>query len=234
MLEITALSAAYGAVTALTEVTLSVGRGEIVSLLGSNGAGKSTLVGCVTNSVPATMTGSIRLDGTEMLGISTYAIIRRGLVLVPEGRQLFSGLTVQENLRVGTHAFGMGHRWTTELDTVYGLFPRLAERRNQVAATLSGGEQQMVAIGRALMAKPSVMLLDEPSLGLAPLLVAQIFELIQKINQQGVTILLIEQNVRQALRIANRGYVLEKGRISTGGSAADLMGNPQVVEAYLG
>lgn len=234
MLEITALSAAYGAVTALTEVTLSVGRGEIVSLLGSNGAGKSTLVGCVTNSVPATMTGSIRLDGTEMLGISTYAIIRRGLVLVPEGRQLFSGLTVQENLRVGTHAFGMGHRWTTELDTVYGLFPRLAERRNQVAATLSGGEQQMVAIGRALMAKPSVMLLDEPSLGLAPLLVAQIFELIQKINRQGVTILLIEQNVRQALRIANRGYVLEKGRISTGGSAADLMGNPQVVEAYLG
>lgn len=234
MLEITALSAAYGAVTALTEVTLSVGRGEIVSLLGSNGAGKSTLVGCVTNSVPATMTGSIRLDGTEMLGISTYAIIRRGLVLVPEGRQLFSGLTVQENLRVGTHAFGMGHRWTTELDTVYGLFPRLAERRNQVAATLSGGEQQMVAIGRALMAKPSVMLLDEPSLGLAPLLVAQIFELIQKINRQGVTILLIEQNVRQALRIANRGYVLEKGRISTGGSAAELMGNPQVVEAYLG
>lgn len=234
MLEITALSAAYGAVTALTEVTLSVGRGEIVSLLGSNGAGKSTLVGCVTNSVPATMTGSIRLDGTEMLGISTYAIIRRGLVLVPEGRQLFSGLTVQENLRVGTHAFGMGHRWTTELDIVYGLFPRLAERRNQVAATLSGGEQQMVAIGRALMAKPSVMLLDEPSLGLAPLLVAQIFELIQKINRQGVTILLIEQNVRQALRIANRGYVLEKGRISTGGSAADLMGNPQVVEAYLG
>ena len=234
MLEISGLSAAYGAVTALTDVSLSIGRGEIVSLLGSNGAGKSTLVGCVTNSVPATMTGSIRLDGTEMLGTSTYAIIRRGLVLVPEGRQLFSGLTVQENLRVGSHAFGMGHPWTAELDTVYALFPRLAERRNQVAATLSGGEQQMVAIGRALMAKPSVMLLDEPSLGLAPLLVAQIFELIQKINQQGVTILLIEQNVRQALRIADRGYVLEKGRITTSGSAAELMGNPQVVEAYLG
>jgi branched-chain amino acid transport system ATP-binding protein len=234
MLEISALCAKYGPIAALANVSVSVEAGGIVSLLGSNGAGKSTLLGCVTNSVPCQMSGSIRLEETEILGLSTDAIIAHGLVLVPEGRQLFPQLTIEENLRMGAYAFDRGRRWRSDLEVVYKLFPGLVERRRQPAATLSGGEQQMVAIGRALMARPKVMLLDEPSLGLAPLLVKEIFRLIQQINAQGVTVLLVEQNARQALRIANRAYVLEKGRMTLTGSAKDLMGNAHVVEAYLG
>ena len=234
MLEISALSARYGSVAALADVTLSVERGRIVSLLGSNGAGKSTLLGCVTNSVPCHMTGSIRLDGVEISGLPTNAIIARGLVLVPEGRQLFAELTVEENLRMGAYGLDRGRKWRSHLGAVYELFPLLVERRRQPAATLSGGEQQMVAIGRALMAQPTTVLLDEPSLGLAPMLVREIFDLIRKINGQEVTVLLVEQNARQALRIADTAYVLEKGRVTLTGSAKDLMGDPHVVEAYLG
>ena len=234
MLEVSDVSARYGAIAALTDVTLSVERGQIVSLLGSNGAGKSTLLGCITNSVPCRMSGSIRLDGAEIMGLSTDAIVARGLVLVPEGRQLFAELTVEENLRMGAYGHDRGRRWRTDLELVYKLFPLLVERRRQAAATLSGGEQQMVAIGRALMARPTVVLLDEPSLGLAPLLVKEIFSLIQEINRQEVTVLLVEQNAGQALRIANKGYVLEKGRVTLMGPAHDLIGNPHVVEAYLG
>jgi len=234
MLEIAALSASYGAVTALTDVTLSVVRGEIVSLLGSNGAGKSTLLGCATHSVPARMTGSIRFEGSEISGQSTDAIIARGITLVPEGRQLFAELTVEENLRMGAYGFERGRHWRTDLERVYRLFPRLVERRRQVAATLSGGEQQMVAIGRALMARPKLLLLDEPSLGLAPLLVKDIFRLIETINKDGITVLLVEQNARQALRIAKRAYVMEKGRITVSGPAERLMEEHNVVEAYLG
>ena len=234
MLEISALSARYGSVAALADVTLSVERGRIVSLLGSNGAGKSTLLGCVTNSVPCQMTGSIRLDGVEIVGMSTDAIVARGLVLVPEGRQLFAELTVEENLRMGAYGRARGRKWRSHLEVVYELFPLLVERRRQPAATLSGGEQQMVAIGRALMAQPTTVLLDEPSLGLAPMLVREIFDLIRKINGQEVTVLLVEQNARQALRIADTAYVLEKGRVTLTGSAKDLMGDPHVVEAYLG
>lgn len=234
MLEIADLSARYGAVTALEGVTLSVEKGQIVSLLGSNGAGKSTLLGCVTNSVPSSMTGSIKLEGVEISSLSTEAIIGRGLVLVPEGRQLFAELTVEENLRMGAYGFERGRKWRSDLETIYKLFPQLVERRIQAAATLSGGEQQMVAIGRALMARPSIVLLDEPSLGLAPMLVRQIFDLIQEINRQGVTVLLVEQNARQALRIASRAYVLEKGRVTLSGPAERLAQDPHVVEAYLG
>jgi branched-chain amino acid transport system ATP-binding protein len=234
MLEVTEVSARYGAIAALTDVTLSVESGQIVSLLGSNGAGKSTLLGCITNSVPCRMSGSIRLEGAEIMGFSTDAIVARGLVLVPEGRQLFAELTVEENLRMGAYGHDRGRKWRTDLELVYELFPLLVERRRQAAATLSGGEQQMVAIGRALMARPSVVLLDEPSLGLAPLLVKEIFSLIQEINRQEVTVLLVEQNAGQALRIANKGYVLEKGRVTLTGRAQDLIGNPHVVEAYLG
>ncbi len=234
MLEISGLSAKYGSVAALSDVTLSVERGRIVSLLGSNGAGKSTLLGCVTNSVPCQMTGSIRLDDVEIAGLPTDAIIARGLVLVPEGRQLFAELTVEENLRMGAYGLDRGRKWRSHLEVVYELFPLLVERRRQPAATLSGGEQQMVAIGRALMAQPTTVLLDEPSLGLAPMLVREIFDLIRKINGQEVTVLLVEQNARQALRIANTAYVLEKGRVTLTGSAKDLMGDPHVVEAYLG
>src|ERR1700724_729940 len=234
MLEISGLSARYGAIAALTDVPLSVARGQIVSLLGSNGAGKSTLLGCVTNSVPCRMSGSIRLDGDNIMGLSTDAIIARGLVLVPEGRQLFAELTVEENLRMGAYGFDRGRKWRSDVERAYALFPPLRERRRQTAATLSGGEQQMVAIGRALMARPRLLLLDEPSLGLAPLLVRQIFDLIQQINGQGVAVLLVEQNARQALRIAHRAYVLEKGRVTLTRRAKELMSDPQVVDAYLG
>ena len=234
MLEISELSARYGAVTALGGVSLSVGHGQIVSLLGSNGAGKSTLLGCVTNSVPCRMTGSIKLEGAEISGLSTDAIIARGLVLVPEGRQLFAELSVEENLRMGAHAVDRGRNWRSDLELVYRLFPHLAERRRQSAATLSGGEQQMVAIGRAMMARPKIVLLDEPSLGLAPLLVREIFKLIHEINGRGVTVLLVEQNARQALRIANQAYVMEKGRITLSGPAERLIKDQQIVEAYLG
>jgi branched-chain amino acid transport system ATP-binding protein len=234
MLEIAGLSAKYGPIAALADVTLSVERGQIVSLLGSNGAGKSTLLGCITNSVPCRMSGSIKFDGAEILGLSTEAIIARGLVLAPEGRQLFPELTVEENLRMGAYGFDRGRKWRSDLQFVYNLFPQLVERRRQAAATLSGGEQQMVAIGRALMARPRIVLLDEPSLGLAPILVKEIFNLIHEINRRAVTVLLVEQNARQALRIANWSYVLEKGRVTLSGQAERLMEDPQVVEAYLG
>jgi branched-chain amino acid transport system ATP-binding protein len=234
MLEIASLSAKYGSIAALADVTLSVERGQIVSLLGSNGAGKSTLLGCVTNSVPCRMSGSIKFEGAEILGLSTEAIIARGLVLVPEGRQLFPELTVEENLRMGACGFDRGRKWRSDLQSVYNLFPQLVERRRQAAATLSGGEQQMVAIGRALMARPRIVLLDEPSLGLAPMLVREIFNLIHEINRRSVTVLLVEQNARQALRIANWSYVLEKGRVTLSGQAERLAEDPNVVEAYLG
>jgi len=234
MLEIAGLSAKYGSIAALADVTLSVERGQIVSLLGSNGAGKSTLLGCITNSVPCRMSGSIKFEGAEILGLGTEAIIARGLVLVPEGRQLFPELTVEENLRMGAYGFDRGRKWRSDLQFVYNLFPQLVERRRQAAATLSGGEQQMVAIGRALMARPRIVLLDEPSLGLAPILVKEIFDLIREINRRAVTVLLVEQNARQALRIANWSYVLEKGRVTLSGQAKRLMEDPQVVEAYLG
>ena len=234
MLEIACLSAKYGPIAALADVTLSVERGQIVSLLGSNGAGKSTLLGCITNSVSCRMSGSIKFEGAEILGLNTEAIIARGLVLAPEGRQLFPELTVEENLRMGAYGFDRGRKWRSDLQFVYNLFPQLIERRRQAAATLSGGEQQMVAIGRALMARPKIVLLDEPSLGLAPILVKEIFDLIREINRRAVTVLLVEQNARQALRIANWSYVLEKGRVTLSGQAKRLMEDPQVVEAYLG
>jgi branched-chain amino acid transport system ATP-binding protein len=234
MLKIAGLSAKYGSIAALADVTLSVERGQIVSLLGSNGAGKSTLLGCITNSVSCRMSGSIKFEGAEILGLNTEAIIARGLVLAPEGRQLFPELTVEENLRMGAYGFDRGRKWRSDLQFVYNLFPQLVERRRQAAATLSGGEQQMVAIGRALMARPKIVLLDEPSLGLAPILVKEIFDLIREINRRAVTVLLVEQNARQALRIANWSYVLEKGRVTLSGQAKRLMEAPQVVEAYLG
>ena len=234
MLEISGLSAKYGAVVALADVTLSVERGQIVSLLGSNGAGKSTLLGCVTNSVPCRMTGSIKLEGVEISGLPTDAIIARGLVLVPEGRQLFAELTVEENLRMGAYGFDRGRKWRSDLELVYRLFPLLVERRRQAAATLSGGEQQMVAMGRALMSKPKLLLMDEPSMGLAPILVERSFEIIREVNQTGVAMLVVEQNANVSLSIADRGYVLSTGRIVLEGPATELLENDDLRKAYLG
>ena len=230
MLRVANLQAHYGGINALAGVELEVRTGEIVALLGSNGAGKSTLLGCITASAPCDAAGSISLDGVELLGKDTEAIIRAGVVLVPEGRQLFGELTVHENLLMGAYLSG----GQTELERIYRLFPVLKERHNQLAQTLSGGEQQMVALGRALMARPRLMLLDEPSLGLAPKLVAEMFRLIREISQAGVTLLLVEQNARQALRIADRAYVLEKGRVTMNGIAASLASDPAVVASYLG
>src|SRR5215212_4056509 len=224
MHKVRGLTAHYGGITALAGVDVEVTSGEIVALLGSNGAGKSTLLGCITASAPCEAKGSITLDGVELLGKDTEAIIRAGVVLVPEGRQLFGELTVHENLLMGAYLSR-----STDLEAVYRLFPVLKDRRDQLAQTLSGGEQQMVALGRALMAKPRLMLLDEPSLGLAPKLVAEMFRLIRAINASGVTILLVEQNARQALRISSRAYVLEKGRVQMSGIAASLASDPAVV-----
>ena len=233
MLKVSGLAAHYGGITALAGVDVAVQSGEIVALLGSNGAGKSTLLGCITASAPCEATGSIALDGHELLGRGTEAIIRAGVVLVPEGRQLFGELSVYENLLMGAYLRPRA-AWPADLERVYGLFPVLKQRRHQLAQTLSGGEQQMVALGRALMASPRLMLLDEPSLGLAPKLVAEMFRLIRAINAAGVTILLVEQNARQALLVSSRAYVLEKGRVSTSGIAASLASDPRVVASYLG
>jgi branched-chain amino acid transport system ATP-binding protein len=232
MLECQGVHAQYGGIKALAGVDLRVGEGEIVCLLGANGAGKSTLMGALTASVPARVTGSIRFQGRELLGSSTEATVRAGIALVPEGRQLFGELTVRENLMMG--AYLRRDQTRSDLDTIYELFPRLLERREQISATLSGGEQQMVAIGRALMSRPRLLLLDEPSLGLAPLLVKEIMSLVRRINTGGVSVLLVEQNARQALRVSDRGYLLEKGRIVGAGSAGDLLNDPQIVAAYLG
>jgi branched-chain amino acid transport system ATP-binding protein len=231
MLKVSGLTAHYGGIAALAGIELEVERGEIVALLGSNGAGKSTLLGCITSSAPCEAAGSVKLEGAELLGRPTDAVIRAGVVLVPEGRQLFGELTVRENLLMGAY---LRKAFQSDLEEVYGLFPVLKERHRQLAQTLSGGEQQMVAIGRALMARPELMLLDEPSLGLAPKLVGEMFKLIREINRRGVTILLVEQNARQALRISSRAYVLEKGLVKMSGVAQSLASDPQVVASYLG
>ncbi|MBI4591388.1 MAG: ABC transporter ATP-binding protein [Candidatus Rokubacteria bacterium] len=232
MLEVESLHVYYGEIHALKGVTLSVGKGEVVTLLGNNGAGKTTTLKTLSGLLPS-RGGDVRLEGDTLLGVPPHEIVLRGIAHVPEGRRIFNRLTVLDNLEMGAYARadgGIGQ----DLEQVFALFPRLKERRTQVAGTLSGGEQQMLAIGRALMAAPRLLLLDEPSMGLAPVLVEQIFETIQGINRQGTTILLVEQNAAMALSIAHRGYVLETGGIVLSGSAADLQENPEVRRAYLG
>jgi branched-chain amino acid transport system ATP-binding protein len=232
MLEVENLHVYYGEIHALKGVTLSVGKGEIVALLGPNGAGKTTTLRALSGLLPA-RSGEIRLEGERLRGVPPHEIVLRGIAHAPEGRRIFNRLTVLENLEMGAYARadgGIGQ----DLDRVFALFPRLKERRSQVAGTLSGGEQQMLAIGRALMAAPRILLLDEPSMGLAPVLVEQIFETIRSINSQGTTILLVEQNAAMALAIAHRGYVLETGSVALSGHAAELRDNPDVRRAYLG
>ena len=232
MLKVESIDVAYGEIRALKGVGLEVGRGEIVTILGNNGAGKTTTLKTISGLLHPTR-GAIMLEDESLLAVPPHAIVSRGIAHVPEGRRIFNRLTVRENLLMGAY-LRSDAGVSADLERVFGLFPRLAERLTQVAGTLSGGEQQMLAIGRALMANPRLLLLDEPSMGLAPVLVEQIFDTISDINRQGMTILLVEQNAAMALSIAHRGYVLETGSIALAGTAAELSENADVRRAYLG
>ena len=233
MLKIENLYVNYGGINALRGISLDVQDGEIVTLIGANGAGKSTTLRTITGLVKAA-SGSVVWNGEEMIGKSIDAIFKSGIAMVPEGRRVFSDLTVLENLQIGAYLRKDKKEIDKDIEWVYSLFPRLKERYWQYAGTLSGGEQQMLAVGRALMSRPKLMMMDEPSLGLAPLVVQDIFSIIKEINRQGVTILLIEQNANMALRIADRGYVLETGQISMTGTGLQLLNDESVKAAYLG
>ena len=233
MLKIENLNVSYGPIHALKGINMEVNEGEIVTLIGSNGAGKSTTLSAITGMVKA-QTGSINFLGKNITNIPPYKIVEQGISISPEGREVFPGLTVHENLRLGAYSRKDKGEINAAYDRVYELFPRLKERIGQTAGTLSGGEQQMLAIGRALMSQPKLLLLDEPSMGLAPNLVLMIFDLIESINKQGTTILLIEQNANMALSVADRAYVLETGNIVIEGKASDLARDERVKNAYLG
>jgi branched-chain amino acid transport system ATP-binding protein len=232
VLEINGLCAGYGAIEVLHDVELGLERGEIVALVGSNGAGKSTLNNNISG-LYRPFGGTVRFDGEEITGVPSTRIVEMGLVQVPEGRRVFPNLSVRENLELGSYRRGRSRR-ATNLERALTTFPRLRERLAQIAGTLSGGEQQMLAIGRGLMSEPRLLILDEPSLGLSPLLVEEMFVLIGALNREGLSILLVEQNVMQSLALANRAYVLENGRIALSGSASQLAQDPQLRKSYLG
>ncbi len=233
MLEIKDLNVFYGAIHALKGISLTVGDGELVSLIGANGAGKTTTLHTISGLLRAA-SGSITLDGTDLQKVQPNTIINLGLSHVPEGRHVFSRMTVEENLRMGAYTIRDQKQITANMEKVYGHFPRLKERRRQLAGTLSGGEQQMLATGRALMTDPKIVLMDEPSMGLSPILVKEIFSMIQELHKSGITILLVEQNAKMALAVSDRAYVLETGTISMEGAAADLAADDRVRKAYLG
>lgn len=230
-LSITDLRVDYGGIKAVKGISMQVPKGKIVTLIGSNGAGKSTTLRTIAGVVKS-KEGSILFEGNELVGKSPENIVPMGITLVPEGRRVFGNLTVLENLKIG--AYVHKHKLDKDLAGVYDLFPRLKEREWQLAGTLSGGEQQMLALGRALMSRPKLLMMDEPSLGLAPLIVRDIFNIIKAINEEGITILLIEQNANHALKIADWGYVMETGVITMQGTGADLLSNERIKEAYLG
>ncbi|TCO81065.1 amino acid/amide ABC transporter ATP-binding protein 2 (HAAT family) [Plasticicumulans lactativorans] len=232
LLEVRGVDTYYGPVQALRQVSLHVDRGEIVTLIGANGAGKTTLLMTVFGSPRATV-GEVYYRGEDITRVPTHQIATRGIAQVPEGRHIFPAMTVEENIVMGTIPIGQAHL-DADRQAMFELFPRLKERRNQRAGTLSGGEQQMLAIARALMGRPELILLDEPSLGLAPLIVKRIFEVLKEVAQSGKTIFLVEQNANHALRLADRGYVMVNGEIRLEGSGAELLSNPEVREAYLG
>ncbi len=231
LLEIRNLSVSYGGINAVKEIDLDVPEGQIVTLIGANGAGKSTILRTVSGLVK-TKNGSVRYRGKEILGKSPDYIVSEGITLVPEGRRVFTDLTVLENLKIG--AYLRKDNIQSDIDYVFELFPRLKEREWQFAGTLSGGEQQMLAVGRALMSRPKLIMMDEPSLGLAPLVVKSIFDIIRTVNQKGITVLLIEQNANMALQAAHTAYVLETGRITMTGAGHELLADERIKEAYLG
>ncbi|MFN3741485.1 MAG: ABC transporter ATP-binding protein [Anaerolineales bacterium] len=233
LLELENVHAYYGYIHALKGISLTVEKGEIVTLIGANGAGKTTTLRTITGLLHP-CEGHIRLEGEELAKYKPHEIVYRGITMVPEGRRVFARMTVQENLEMGAYTRTNKQEIQESMEYVFGLFPRLKERRHQLAGTLSGGEQQMLAIGRALMTRPRILLMDEPSMGLAPVLVETIFDTIQKINREGTTILLVEQNALMALSIAHRGYVLQTGEIVLRDTAANLRNNPMVQKAYLG
>ena len=233
LLEVNDIYAHYGGIEALSGVSLYVDKGEVVTLIGSNGAGKSTTLRAITGLTPAS-SGSVVIDGEDVTRVPAHEIVDRGIALSPEGRHCFSRMTVRENLDLGAYRRRKDSSVAEDLERVFELFPRLQEREKQKAGTMSGGEQQMLAMGRALMAKPKVLLLDEPSMGIAPILVQRIYETITEINRGGMTILLVEQNANYALDVSSRGYVLETGRVVLEGESDTLRTDPEVQRAYLG
>ena len=233
LLKVTGLKVAYGGIQAVKGVDFEVREGELVSLIGSNGAGKTTTMKAITGTLPINA-GDIEYMGKSIKGQGPWDLVKQGLAMVPEGRGVFTRMTIIENLQMGAHIRNDKADIAADMDKVFTIFPRLKERRDQLAGTMSGGEQQMLAMGRALMSRPKVLLLDEPSMGLSPIMVDKIFEVVQEVYAQGVTVLLVEQNASRALALANRGYVMESGLISMSGSGKDLLADPKVRAAYLG
>ena len=232
ILKVSDINVYYGAIHAIKGVSFEVNPGEVVTLIGANGAGKSTTLQTVSGLLHS-RTGSIEFLGENLMGVPAHKVVAKGLAQVPEGRRVFLQMTVEENLEIGAYTRSGGDI-DADLEKVYAYFPRLMERRRQIAGTLSGGEQQMLAMGRALMSRPKLLMLDEPSMGLAPILVEQIFKIIQTLHEAGTTILLVEQNAQAALSIADRGYVLETGKIVTSGTGTELLASPEIKKAYLG
>ncbi|MBR3869321.1 MAG: ABC transporter ATP-binding protein [Clostridia bacterium] len=233
MLEVRDLNVFFGVIQAIKNISFDVNQGEVVALIGANGAGKTTTLHTVTGLLPAA-SGKITLDGKDLAKVPAHKIVSMGMAHVPEGRRVFASLSVYDNLKLGAFTRKDKKEIEDSLEMVFESFPRLKERRNQVAGTLSGGEQQMLAMGRALMSKPRIILMDEPSMGLSPLYVTEIFEIIKKIKSEGTTVLLVEQNANMALQVADRAYVLETGKIIMDGNASDLMNDERVRKAYLG
>jgi branched-chain amino acid transport system ATP-binding protein len=233
MLSLAAVSAGYGSFQVLFDVSLEVPQGEAVGVIGPNGAGKTTLMRVISGLLPL-RDGSMTLDGRPVGGLPAHRMVEQGIAHVPENRRLFPRLSVEDNLRIGAFIPQARQRFAEQLDRVYNLFPRLKDRRDQLAGTLSGGEQQMCAIGRALMSRPKLLLMDEPSAGLAPLVVAQVFELVQRIRAEGLTVLIVEQNVQQVLEVVDRAYLLEVGAIKLAGTAAELKDNSFIRKSYMG
>ena len=233
LLKVTGLKVAYGGIQAVKGVDFEVREGELVSLIGSNGAGKTTTMKAITGSLPS-LAGEIEFLGKSIKGRGAWDLVAEGLVMVPEGRGVFARMTIVENLQIGAYIRNDKAGISADIDRMFGIFPRLKERAGQLAGTMSGGEQQMLAMARALMARPKVLLLDEPSMGLSPIMVDKIFEVVQDVYRQGVTVLLVEQNASRALQLADRGYVMESGMISMSGDAKAMLSDPKVRAAYLG
>ena len=233
MLRVSGLRVAYGGIQAVKGISFEVRAGELVSLIGANGAGKTTTLKAITGTQPSSG-GQIEFMGRSITGQGPWNLVRQGLVMVPEGRGTFTRMTITENLQMGAFVRSDAAAIASDIDRVFGIFPRLKERRHQLAGTMSGGEQQMLAMGRALMARPKVLLMDEPSMGLSPIMVDKIFEVVDEIHRQGTTVLLVEQNASRALQLASRGYVMDSGEVTMSGDAAQLLRDPRVRAAYLG